>query len=371
MDIDRNTLLPYRVAFNHVHGIGPVREELLSNYFGSLEEAWNAPADALRGAGLPWRAIDSLVAFRGTHDPHELTQSILDRHIQITIPEADDYPVLLKEIQNPPPLLYYAGKLPASNEKLLSIVGTRRVTQWGRNTTREMAGFLTVHGVGVVSGLARGVDGIAHQTVLDYSGKTYGVLGCGIDHIYPPEHRDLARKMAHSGAVISEYPPGTPPDKSNFPQRNRIISGMSSGCLVIEAGERSGSLITARFAAEQGREVFVIPGNYGSVQSKGANSLIRSGAQIIVDKEELLDFLQTWQAVMPEKQPLPMQMSFASPEDQKILQAIESEPLHVNEISRVTGIPIPRIASQVILLELQGFIQETAPQTYQKMNFQY
>ena len=232
----------------------------------------------------------------------------------------------------------------------------------------ELGRFLSGNGIGVVSGLARGIDGAAQSAVVNAGGRTYAVLGCGVDTIYPPEHRNLARMIVRNGAVISEYAPGTHPDRTNFPQRNRIISGMSSGAIIVEAGEKSGSLITARFAAEQGREVFVVPGKVTDIQSRGTNRLIRDGARPFYEKNELLEFLQTWQAKEPQKMNKPLQEAFSTPEEKIILSMITDEALHlhIDEIVRKSGIPLSKVSSSIVLLELKGMVIETAPQTYQK-----
>lgn len=357
---------PYWTAFNHVSGIGAVRAGMLLKFFGSLENAWKAPRTDLLRSGLPEKIIDRIIEFRAVTDPQALLDSILSRKISVCIRPEPEYPRLLKEIDNPPLVLYYVGKLPDPNMKLMAIVGTRKMTSYGESIATELGAFLAENGVGVVSGLARGIDGAAQTAVVESCGKTYAVLGCGVDHIYPPEHRNLAKEIVRNGAVISEYAPGTRPDRVNFPQRNRIISGMSSGVIIVEAGEKSGSLITARFAAEQGREVFVVPGNITAAQSRGANRLIRDGARPFYEKKELLDFLQTWQAEEPQKMNKPLQEAFSSPEDKMILDLISDEPKHIDEIVRETGIPLSKISSSIVLLELKGLVVETAPQTYRK-----
>lgn len=357
---------PYWVAFNHINGIGAVRMGLLLKRFGNLSDAWIAGKTDLIYAGLPEKLADQILAFRNRTDPHQLTESIISRKISICIRLDEDYPRLLKEIDNPPTVLYYVGSLPDEEMKLMGIVGTRKMTAYGQNVAEELGRFLSENGIGVVSGLARGIDGAAQSSVVAAGGKTYAVLGCGVDHIYPPEHRDLARKIVRDGAVISEYAPGTHPDRTNFPQRNRIISGMSSGVIIVEAGEKSGSLITARFAAEQGREVFVVPGNVTAIQSRGANRLIRDGARPFFEKDEILEFLQTWQAYEPQKMNKPLQEAFSTPEDKLILAQITNEPLHIDEIVRKSGLPLSKVSSSIVLLELKGLVMETAPQTYQK-----
>ncbi len=366
MDLKMDPEKPYWVAFNHVNGIGAVRIQNLLNHFGSLSEAWNGTPNEFRHCRLPEKTVNAILDFRAKTDPEQLTERILKRNISICIRTDEEYPRLLKEIDHPPAVLYYVGRMPAPGEKLMAMVGTRLMTAYGQNVAYELARYLSQNGVGIVSGIARGIDGVAHKAVVEAGGRTYAVLGCGVDHIYPPEHRDLAREIIRDGGIISEYAPGTRPDRVNFPQRNRIISGMTSGTIVVEAGEKSGSLITARFAAEQGREVFVVPGNVTAVQSRGANRLIRDGARPFYDKEEILEFLQTWQAETPEKLSKPLQAAFSTPEDKVILELTANEPMHLDEIARKSGIPLSKISSSIILLELQGLVTEVAPQTYRK-----
>lgn len=357
---------PYWVAFNHINGVGAVRSGQLLKRFGNLEDAWTASRNDLIFAGISDKLADQIICSRSKINPIELTESIEKRNIHICIRTESEYPKLLKEIDNPPTVLYYVGKLPDNNMSLMGIVGTRRMTSYGQKVAEELGEFLAVNGIGVVSGLARGVDGAAQSSVVNSGGLTYAVLGCGVDHIYPPEHRNLARAIVKNGAVISEYAPGTHPDKSNFPQRNRIISGMSSGVIIVEAGEKSGSLITARFAVEQGREVFVVPGKVTDVQSRGTNRLIRDGARPFFEKNEILEFLNTWQTAEPQKLNKPMQQAFSTPEEKAILSLITNEPLHIDEIVRKSGIPLSKVSSSIVLLELKGLVLETAPQTYQK-----
>lgn len=357
---------PYWVAFNHIKGIGAVRIGLLIKRFGSLEDAWRASGRELVFSGMPEKLVDQITDFRNRTDPFRLIESIQSRNIGVCIRPEPAYPKLLKEIDNPPAVLYYVGRLPDQNMPLMGIVGTRKMTAYGKSIAEELGSFLAVNGIGVVSGLARGIDGAAQSSVVSSGGATYAVLGCGVDHIYPPEHRDLAKSIIRNGAVLSEYAPGTHPDRSNFPQRNRIISGMSSGVIIVEAGEKSGSLITARFAAEQGREVFVVPGKVTDIQSRGTNRLIRDGARPFFEKDEILEFLQTWQASEPQKMSKPMQEAFSTPDEKIILSLITNEALHIDEIVRKSGLPLSKVSSSIVLLELKGMVLETAPQTYQK-----
>jgi DNA processing protein len=351
----------YWVAFNHIKGLGSVRFKAILNYFPTIEDAWEATPAQLAAAGLHNRQIQSMVSFRDAND-----QSILRKNIEIVTWNDDHYPALLKLITNPPPVLYWRGQQLDNNFKCISIVGTRRMTVYGRMMAEEISAYLAQRKVIIVSGLARGVDSIAHQAALKAGGQTIAVLGSGVDVIYPPEHRTLAQNISNSGAVISDYPPGTQPERTNFPPRNRIISGMSSASIIIEAGEKSGSLITARFAAEQGREVFVLPGNLNAPQSVGTNRLIRDGARPLLQKEELAAFLESFQAENPVELTQRMQISFSDPVEKRIIELIDLEPLHVDEISRRLGMPAGKVSSILTMLELKGFVQETGPQTYRK-----
>lgn len=358
--------LPYWVAFNHIKGLGAVRFKTILNYFPTLEDAWGATPAQLALAGLYDRQIQAILEFRGKNNPEQLYKTITDKGIQAVTWDDPEYPSLLNQISTPPPVLYYRGVMPSAEAKFIAIVGTRRMTAYGSQMAQEISAFLASHGIVIVSGLARGVDSIAHQAALDAGGKTVAILGSGVDVIYPPEHRKLAQEIMETGALISDYAPGTQPERTNFPPRNRIISGMSSASIIIEAGEKSGSLITARFAAEQGREVFVLPGNLNAPQSIGTNRLIRDGARPLLQKEELLEFIDSYQAANPVYMNQNIQISFEDPLEKRILSLIDLEPLHIDEISRRLGIAAGKVASILTMLELKGFVQETAPQTYRK-----
>ncbi len=261
----------YWVGFNLVKGIGAVRLRTLVDFFGSAERAWKADANQLKEAGLGEKIIDNLHQVRSQVDLDKVWQKIQQNDITVLTSEDDLYPRRLKEIDQPPPVLYVRGEIRLEDEWSVAIVGTRRMTAYGRQVAEELADFLGRHGVTVISGLARGIDAIAHQSAIKAGGRTYAVMGSGVDFIYPPENRKLAEEVIHSGALISEYPLGTAPDSGNFPPRNRIISGLSQAVVVIEAGDTSGALITATFAAEQGKEVFAVPGYIHAPQSKGTN----------------------------------------------------------------------------------------------------
>ena len=281
----------YWVGFNLVKGVGAARFRLLLEAFGDAEQAWQASPNALREAGLSKRIVEAFLRIH-TSDLLERTwRQIESQGIQVLTWEDASYPRLLKEIEQPPPVLYARGEVSEDDEWAVAIVGTRRITAYGRQVAEDLAGAMARNGITVVSGLARGVDAVAHQACLKNGGRTLAVLGSGVDHIYPPEHRRLAQEIVANGAILSDYPPGTPPEAANFPPRNRIISGLARATLVVEAGKSSGALITATFAVEQGREVFAVPGGIYSPASQGTNQLIQQGARPYLAPQDILESL--------------------------------------------------------------------------------
>jgi DNA processing protein len=273
----------------------------------------------------------------------------------------ESYPERLKEIEQPPPVLYLRGELIPEDSWAVAIVGTRRVTPYGRQVTEEVASFLAANGITVVSGLARGVDAIAHSAALRAGGRTLAVLGSGVDRIYPPENRAMAEQIFEHGAVLSDYAPGTPPESSNFPPRNRIISGLSMAVVVVEAGETSGALITAEFAAEQGREIFAVPGNILAPQSKGTNKLIQQGALPLLSVNDIMEALNLTRVGQHKaaRKALP-----ADEVEAKLLTAIGDEPLHVDEIRNQTGLPVEKVSATLVMMELKGMVRQVGNMHY-------
>ncbi len=265
----------YWVAFNHIRGVGSARVQRMVKAFGDLRSGWEASRSALSAAGMDERTTDAIVSNRPHIDPEMLLERCLKRGMRVLIWEDAEYPVRLKELPAPPPVLYLKGTLCESDSLSAAVVGTRKTTVYGREVTRMFASALASSGVTVVSGMARGIDAEAHAAALESHGRTLAVFGCGVDVIYPPEHARLARRIEESGALLSDYPPGTPPDAANFPPRNRIIAGLSVVTLVVEAGEESGALLTASYAADYGREVFAIPGSVLSEFEPGLQPLDR------------------------------------------------------------------------------------------------
>jgi DNA processing protein len=351
----------YWVGFNLVKGIGAVRLQALIQYFGNLETAWQASERELISAGLSQRIIDVFVATRHNIDPIQAYEGILKKEIKILTWEDPDYPDKLMNIDQPPPVIYIRGSIKPEDRWAVAIVGTRRVTSYGRQVTEQVSTYLARNGLTVVSGLARGVDGVAHQTTLANNGRTIAVLGSGIDQIYPPEHRQLAEKIIENGAVISDYHPGTPPDAGNFPPRNRIISGLSLATVVVEAGETSGALITATFAAEQGREVFAVPGQIYAPQSKGTNRLIREGAQPLLDPVDIMESLNL------RKVDYYKQASLLLPGDEletKLMEILNLEPVYIDEIQTKAGFPVEKVSAALTMLELKGMVKQVGGMTF-------
>jgi DNA processing protein len=349
----------YWVGFNLVKGIGAVRLKALLDFYGTLEIAWQAPADGLRAAGLPPKTLENLQRIRRDCSLNLIWENICQRGIQVITWEDDVYPRRLMDIDQPPPVLYVLGNFQSQDDWSVAVVGTRRMTVYGRQVADELARFLAAHGVTVVSGLARGVDRISHEAALDAGGRTIAVLGSGVDRIYPPEHGRLAERITAQGAVISDYAPGTPPDSANFPPRNRIISGLAMATVVVEASEESGALITATFAVNQGREVFAVPGSIYAPQSKGTNRLIQDGAQPLLKFEDILEILQIGQ--VQEKQAARSLLkadSVASTVEVRLLHILADEPQHVDEICAQSGLPIAQVSATLTLMELKGMVRQ-------------
>ncbi|MEZ4563939.1 MAG: DNA-processing protein DprA [Thermomicrobiales bacterium] len=356
-DSDREAA--YWAAFSGVRFIGPARVARLRSRFLALSEAWTAPLESMRLVLEP-RALSELAAARRTIEPERRMEELRQRGIRIVHAEHPEYPQLLAEASGRPTVLYVRGCLTSDDAQCVGIVGTRRSTLYGRNMTERIARDLAASAVTVVSGLARGIDAVAHQTALESGGRTVAVLGSGVDVIYPAEHRRLAERILEHGAVISEQPPGARPEAPNFPARNRIISGMSLGVVVIEAPARSGALITASFAADQGREVFVVPGNVGNATSEGTNQLLRDGARIVRDGADILADLNIGSGSPAQ---LTLQLP-ASPEEARVFQCLGGEPLHLDEIAEAARLPGPKVAETLLMMELKGTARNCGAQYY-------
>ncbi len=353
------------VAFSMVPGIGPVRVRRLLEHFGSLSEAWHSPLDKLRSAGLDSRALEQMAQARQEIDPAaELAR--LDRlGIAVLTWEDDVYPGLLaqlREIDQAPPVLYVRGSLSEADEWALAVVGTRSISAYGRQVAHTLAADLAASGLTIVSGLARGVDAEAHTAALEVGGRTLAVLGCGLDLIYPPEHRQLAARIVQHGALVSPFPLGTLPEARMFAPRNRVLSGLARGVLVIEAGEKSGALLTAGHALEQGREVFAVPGNITARGSSGTNRLIQEGAHPVLDARDVLEVLQMEQVALHAQ--ARSELPPVSGPERAVLECLSQDPLHIDELTRQCGLPVSVVSSTLAMLELKGMVRQVAVMTY-------
>jgi DNA processing protein len=335
--------LPWWLALNRVRGVGPVRFQLLLEAFGSARAAWGASSADWRAVGIDERTAAFFARQRAKIQPEAELETLARLRVAALRLMDPAYPRLLKEIPAPPPLIYVRGRLEPGDELALAVVGTRRVTAYGRTVTERLAGELAAQGVTVVSGLARGVDTCAHTAALAAGGRTIAVQGCGPDLVYPPENARLAARIVEQGAVVTEFPPGAQPEAGNFPARNRIISGLTLATLVTEAPKASGALITARFAAEQGRDVFAVPGAITSPGSAGTNRLIQDGAKLIMEVEDALAELNLSQA------PQQMELREALPADAteaalvSLLRAA-GDPQHIDDLCRASGLPVAQVS---------------------------
>ncbi|MCO5191974.1 MAG: DNA-processing protein DprA [Anaerolineae bacterium] len=352
----------YWLGFNLVSGIGPAKMQALLDRFDDLEQAWNANVGALYALGIDKRTLENLVAAREALDLDAELARIERAGLRLLTWQSADYPRYLREVPMAPPVLYMRGELLSADEWAIAVVGTRRLTAYGRQVARELTLGLARSGITVISGLARGIDSLAHKTAIEAGGRTIAVLGSGLNQIYPPENRRLAEQIvAGHGALISEYALDTPPDARNFPPRNRIISGLSLGTIVVEAGERSGALITASFALEQNREVFAVPGPVTSKASKGTNRLIQEGAKLVTSIEDVLEELNLTQATQQQAVQLFMP---ESAEEALLLRHLVDEPTHVDELSRQSGLPTALVSSTLTLMEMKGMVQQVGGMKY-------
>jgi len=354
--------LKYWIAFSHIDSIGPQKIKLLTAHFPDLATAWLANAHELKWSRMSEKDIFAINAGRDALDPDQLLEKIERLNISAITVQDTAYPRRLKEIHSPPSVLYIKGTLPEHLDLALAVVGTRKTSAYGRTVTPTLIGALARTGVLIVSGLALGIDALAHQATLDAGGQTVGVLGCGLDAAYPVTNRRLAEEIiSHGGALVSEYPPGTQPLPQHFPARNRIISGMSRGVLVIEGGEDSGSLITAKYAIDQNREVLAVPGNIMSDTSVGPNNLIKMGAKAVTSAADVLAALDLELAEQYRENSTVIP---ASPDEEKLLDCIGHEPTHIDEIIQKSKLNTSIINSTLTMMEMKGIVRHLGGMYY-------
>lgn len=346
----------YRVWLSSIQGIGARRFHSLIEHFGSAQEVWLAPEEELFRLNpfLGNKIVREILKNRQTEVLDRVKRRLSSSDFRIITLMDNEYPDLLKETYDPPPVLYCKGIPIKNSSPAISIVGSRRSTGYGRQMAEKLGYELASAGVTVVSGLARGIDAMAHYGALRAKGATIGVLGCGIDRVYPSENKKLFTSMEEKGGIITEYPPGTSPLAGNFPARNRIISGMTNGVLVIEAGTRSGALITVDFALEQGRDVYALPGNINVAQSSGTNNILKEGAKLVTDVNDILEDLGIDQE-NPEAHSPSVQLDFF---ETQVYNALQEGERHLEELSKDTKMDIQKLNSVLTMLEIKGIVKQ-------------
>lgn len=369
----------YWLAWSQINGVGPVLLKRIQQHFETLENAWKASERALLQVnGLGSKLIANILIQRSQLNPQRLLEDHTCQNPHFWTPADADYPRLLWEIPSPPPVLYYRGQVKVSENQGqipgIGIVGTRFPTEHGKRWTKKISMGLAKSDFTVISGLAAGIDGQAHRSCLEAGGRTIAVLGTGLDLVYPSQNRQLFEEIAEKGLILSEYPVGTKPDRGNFPARNRIIAGLSRAILVMEAPEKSGSLITARYANEFCRDVYTLPNSPDVAEAKGCLTLIHNGAEVILSEEILLEtlgaipklditpslpLLDSLQSVesLPDLDPIPL----------KILQAVPRSPTPFDSIIQNTGLSTGEVSAGLLQLELMGLVSQVPGMRYQRL----
>lgn len=346
-----------------IRQFGTVRILQFLDHFNSVEELWYAKPEDLHRHDLSDSLIAQFVHGRSKIDLKQEVDKVYQQDASLITLEDPTYPKLLKTISDPPPVLYVKGRLSVIDERCLAIVGTRKPSKYGWDVAHQIASHVAHQDVTIVSGLAQGIDSAAHRGALHAGGKTIAVMATGIDKIYPIENTDLAEEILTQGAIITEMPIGTAPLGKNFPRRNRIISGLSLGVLVAEAPEKSGSLITVTAANEQGRDVFAVPHNIFSKTGRGTNQLIQDGAKLVLRIRDILDELNI-QHINTQTR---IETERIQPENETeitILNQLGADPIHVDEIVRLTQLPTQIVTSTLAILELKGLAEVAGPMQY-------
>jgi len=348
--------LGYWVALSRVSGIGYGRLRLLKAHFHSLERAWAAPQQELCEAGLDRQLAEQLCRSRETLSPESELARLAQCGVEAYTLDDPRYPPLLAQAPDAPPVLFVRGALPTADRMLLAVVGTRRPTAYGRQATTELVEGLVSADVVTVSGLARGIDTMVHRETLDRDGTTVAVLAAGLDEVYPPENLSLARRVLSTGALVSEHPPGTKLRRESFLRRNRIMSGLSRGTIVVEAGERSGALVTARNALDQDRDVFALPGSAFSPESLGTNRLIQRGeAKLVISAADILsDYSLGGATLRSAAQPSLQADAFQV----RLMAEMGASPVHCDDLARRLGASSQDVSAALTLLELQGVVRD-------------
>ncbi|MDA7857982.1 DNA-processing protein DprA [bacterium] len=357
MDERKESLL----ILNAVPSLGWVRFNELLGHFGSPQRILEATREELQKIyGIGERIAEAISNARENFNLKEEIDKINENNVSVVTIFDDEYPSNLKSIFDPPILLYVKGKILKEDSIAIAIVGTRRPSVYGKMVAKKLSMDLAQREVVIVSGLARGIDTSSHEAAIEAEGRTIAVLGSGLDVCYPPENKGLIERISTNGAVISEFPMSTIPSPENFPRRNRIISGLTLGTVVVEAPDKSGALITANYALEQGREVFAVPGNIFGTKSKGSHHLIKQGAKLVEGYEDIIDEIEYIKGFLNLKPKKKDKTLIILTEDEKMIYNLVSfEPLHIDAISHKSNLAINKVTSTLVTLEMKGVIKGT------------
>jgi DNA processing protein len=349
--------ITYWIALSSIKDIGPVRMKCILNHFDSLEAIFRSPVRNLRSVdGIGEKTAHAIRDFHDWTRVEAIIRKCDELGIGILRYGDPSYPALLKNLEDSPFILYTKGDIKEDDRFAVSVVGPRKPTEYGMRVTDIIAGELSNAGFTIVSGMARGIDSAAHKAALMRGGRTIAVLGSGLDIPYPPENVGLMKKIAVNGSVISEYPPGTKPDRENFPKRNRLISGLSLGVLVVEATDDSGALITSRCALEQGREVFAVPGMITSKKSSGTNSLIKDGALLVENANDIIgELAPQLKGFLKERKRKEIPVN---EEERTVTKLLSLEPVHIDELTRQSSFPLHKLLGILTALELKGVVKQ-------------
>jgi DNA processing protein len=355
------------VALNMIPQMGPVRLRRLLDAFGSAEKILLARADQLAAIdGIPRALAENISRWQEFADPTAELKKAADLEAHVITAEDEEYPSALREIHDPPIVLYARGQLTERDRHTVAVVGSRKCSHYATESAKKLSFQMAYAGLTVVSGLARGIDTAAHQGALAAKGRTIAIIGSGLGELYPPENAELADRIAASGAVVSEFPIDTKPDRQTFPIRNRIVTGMSFGVLVVEAGANSGALISANMAAEQGRTLYAVPGRIDAPSALGSNRLIQQGAKLVITVDDILDDLPL---VFRDKPDLPAAAPAVdlSPEQQKILDAIGSEEMPLDSVIATSGLTAAVVSSTLLALEIRRLVKQLPGKRFVKL----
>lgn len=355
--------MKYINALNIINGVGPQKMQKLLAFFPTPETAWKADFQNLLASGIGEKLAEKMVSERNAINSDEEWEKLEKENIQLLLLSSPEYPKLLREIPNPPYVLYYKGKSDFNSRPMISVVGSRKYSEYGFRVAEGLVRDLAKAGIIIVSGMALGIDALAHRAALENNGKTIAVLGNGLDreNIYPKNNFNLSREICQNGALISDYPVGTPAGIGTFPARNRLIAGMSLGTLIIEAGEKSGTLITAGLALEFNREVFAVPGPIYSSQSFGTNKLIQSGAKLITSANDILEEIGM-EEIKQERKEIPPEET--NPEEKILLKILTHEPIYIDNLARLSKLETRLISSTLSMMEIKGWVKNIGGQNY-------